>query len=81
MIWPVIPFSYDTINYDLPEPAPSQPTTENWLGTDDQGRDVLARVIYGFRLSVLFGLILTIVSSIVGVIVGAFRDITADGLI
>lgn len=73
MIWPPIPFSYDTINYDLPEPAPSAPTSDNWLGTDDQGRDVLARVIYGFRLSVLFGLILTIVSSVVGVIVGAFQ--------
>lgn len=73
MMWPLIPFSYDTINYDLPEPAPSGLTSENWLGTDDQGRDVLARVIYGFRLSVLFGLILTIVSSIVGVAVGAFQ--------
>ena len=73
MLWPIIPFSYDTINYDLPEPAPSRPTSENWLGTDDQGRDVLARVIYGFRLSVLFGLILTLVSSVIGVAVGAFQ--------
>ncbi|MCB9965669.1 MAG: ABC transporter permease, partial [Rhodospirillales bacterium] len=73
MLWPPIRFSYDTINYDLAEPAPSPPTTENWLGTDDQGRDVLARVIYGFRLSVLFGLILTLTSSFIGVMVGAFQ--------
>jgi len=70
-VWPLIPFSYTTINYDLPAPAPSPPTADNWLGTDDQGRDVLARVIYGFRISVLFGLLLTIVSSAIGVIAGA----------
>lgn len=73
MVWPAIRFSYDTINYDLPQPAPSPPTKENILGTDDQGRDVAARVIYGFRLSVLFGLMLTIISSIVGIIAGAFQ--------
>lgn len=72
-LWPPVRFSYDTINYDLPTPAPSAPTAENWLGTDDQGRDVLARVIYGFRISVLFGLILTIVSSVIGIIAGAFQ--------
>jgi len=73
MIWPPIRFSYDTINYDLPTPAPSAPTSENWLGTDDQGRDVMARVIYGFRLSVLFGLTLTVISSIIGVFMGAVQ--------
>lgn len=73
IIWPPIRFSYDTINYNLPQPAPSPPTTENWLGTDDQGRDVMARVIYGFRISVLFGLILTVVSSIIGITAGAFQ--------
>ncbi len=73
MIWPLIPYSFDTINYDLPVPAPSPPTAENWLGTDDQGRDVLARMIYGFRISVLFGLTLTIASSIVGVLAGAVQ--------
>ncbi len=73
MIWPPIRFSYDTINYDLPTPAPSRPTTDNILGTDDQGRDVAARVIYGFRISVLFGLALTIISSIVGITAGAFQ--------
>lgn len=72
-IWPPIRFSYDTINYNLPTPAPSAPTFENWLGTDDQGRDVLARIIYGFRLSVLFGLILTVISSIIGIFMGAVQ--------
>jgi len=73
MIWPPIRFSYDTINYNLPSPAPSAPTAENIIGTDDQGRDVAARVIYGFRISVLFGLILTVISSIVGVFAGAIQ--------
>ncbi len=73
MVWPLIPFSYHTINYDLPSPAPSPPTTVNWLGTDDQGRDVLARLIYGFRISVLFGLTLTLFSSIIGVAAGAIQ--------
>ena len=53
---PLIEYSYDTINYDLRVPSPSSPTFENLLGTDDQGRDVLARLIYGFRISVFFGL-------------------------
>jgi microcin C transport system permease protein len=70
MIWPLIPYSYNTINYDLPSAAPSPPSAENWLGTDDQGRDVLARLIYGFRISVLFGLTLTLVSSVLGIIAG-----------
>ena len=73
MISPPIPFSYGTINYALPSPAPSPPDAVNWLGTDDQGRDVLARLIYGFRLSVLFGLVLTVLSSIIGVAAGAIQ--------
>lgn len=73
MVWPPVPFSYDTINYDLPVPAPSPPTAENWLGTDDQGRDVTARLIYGFRLSVLFGLVLTLFSSVIGIAAGALQ--------
>jgi microcin C transport system permease protein len=96
VLWPIIRYSYDTHNLDLPTPAPSKPTwmlTEkeceavvkrknvggcrdleyNWLGTDDQGRDVVARLIYGFRISVLFGLILTIVSSVIGVAAGAVQ--------
>jgi len=73
MIWPPIRFSYDTINYNLPTPAPSGLTSENIFGTDDQGRDVAARVIYGFRISVLFGLALTVISSIIGITAGAFQ--------
>ncbi len=71
MLWPPIRFSYRTINYDLPSPAPSPPSAENWLGTDDQGRDVVARLLYGTRISILFGFTLTILTSIVGVAVGA----------
>ena len=73
MLWPPIPYSYDTVSYDLPTPAPSPPTARNWLGTDDQARDVVARLVYGFRISVLFGLTLTLVSSVVGVSAGAVQ--------
>ena len=73
MLWPPIPYRYDTINYRLPVPAPAPPSRDNWLGTDDQGRDLLARLIYGFRISVLFGLTLTLLSSIVGVAAGAVQ--------
>lgn len=73
MVWPVNRYSYDTINYNLPVPAPAPPSAENWLGTDDQGRDVVARVIYGFRISILFGLVLTFFSSIIGVTAGAVQ--------
>lgn len=73
MLWPPIRYNYSSINYDLTVPAPSPPTRENWLGTDDQGRDVLARLIYGFRISVLFGLMLTVFSSIVGIAAGAVQ--------
>ena len=58
MVWPPIPYGPSTINYDAKRPAPAPPSAENWLGTDDQGRDVLARLIYGFRISLLFGLLL-----------------------
>ena len=71
MLWPPIRYSYDTINYARIAPAP--PSLDNLLGTDDQGRDVLARVIYGFRISVLFGLALTFFSTIIGVGVGAIQ--------
>lgn len=73
MIWPPIRFSYDTINYALPQPAPSPPMGENIFGTDDQGRDVAARVLYGFRISVAFGLVLTVISSAIGIFVGAMQ--------
>lgn len=73
MLWPLDPYRYDTIVNHLPSPAPSPPTWQNLLGTDDQARDVLARVIYGFRISVLFGFALTILSSIVGIAAGAIQ--------
>ena len=73
MIKPIIPYSFDTHVTNLPGPAPFEPTAQNWLGTDDQARDVLARMIYGFRISVLFGLVLTVLSSIVGIGVGAVQ--------
>ncbi len=97
MIWPPIRYSYNTVNNELPSPAPSKPAFEmtreeacaryplkaddpncafgnlNWLGTDDQGRDVVARLIYGYRISVFFGLILTFISSIIGVVAAAVQ--------
>ena len=73
IIWPPIRYYYDTINYDLTVPAPSAPSRENLLGTDDQGRDVVARLVYGFRISVLFGLCLTFFGSLIGIMVGALQ--------
>src|ERR1700754_3976473 len=96
IVWPLIRYSYDTHNLDLPTPAPSPPTwmlTEarckevvqkkglkscrdleyNWLGTDDSGRDVVARLIYGFRISILFGLVLAGISSVIGILAGAMQ--------
>jgi microcin C transport system permease protein len=73
ILWPLIPFSYNTIVTDLPGAAPSPPTWQNWLGTDDQARDVVARIIYGVRISVLFGLILTAISTVIGVAAGAVQ--------
>lgn len=73
MVWPPIRYNYSSINYELGKPAPASPSGENWLGTDDQGRDVLARLIYGFRISVLFGLSLTFFSSIIGILAGAVQ--------
>jgi microcin C transport system permease protein len=73
MIMPIIPFSYNTIIRDLDVPVPSPPTKKNFLGTDDQARDVLARLIYGFRISILFGFTLTFFSMILGVSAGAIQ--------
>ncbi|MEO1328367.1 MAG: ABC transporter permease [Pseudomonadota bacterium] len=70
MVWPLIPWSHDTINKDA-SPLPGAPSAENWLGTDNRGRDLLALTIYGFRISVAFGLIVTLFSSVVGVFAGA----------
>jgi microcin C transport system permease protein len=73
MIWPPIPYSYDTAVLDLPSPAPTPPDAKNWLGTDDQARDVVARVIYGFRISVLFGLTLMLFCTPIGIAAGALQ--------
>jgi microcin C transport system permease protein len=73
IVWPPIRYSFRTINKDLPVPAPAPPSADNWLGTDDQGRDVAARLIYGLRVSILFGLFLTVISSAVGVAAGAVQ--------
>ena len=97
IIWPIIRYTYSTVNNELPSPAPSPPAFRlskevacgkytqgvgdpncafgnlNWLGTDDQGRDVVARLVYGFRISVAFGLILTLFSSIIGVFAGSVQ--------
>ena len=73
MLWPLVRYDHRTVAWDLPVPAPSPPDGQHWLGTDDQARDVLARVIYGFRISVLFGFSLTIISAVIGVSAGAVQ--------
>src|SRR5699024_3952277 len=71
-LWPLIPYSFTT-TVDRPGAAPLPPNAENWLGTDDTKRDVLARIIYGFRLSILFTLAVTAASSVIGVFAGAVQ--------
>ena len=73
MLWPAIPYSYDTMAKDLGKPAPSPPSWRHLLGTDDQARDVLGRLVYSFRISVLFGFLLTILGSLLGIIAGAVQ--------
>src|SRR5271165_660876 len=73
MVWPPIRYAYNTVVTGLRDPAPSPPDSNNLLGTDDQARDVLARVIYGFRISVLFGFTLTAISSVIGIAAGAIQ--------
>jgi microcin C transport system permease protein len=73
MVWPPIPFDHRAVDRELGRPAPAPPSASHWLGTDDQGRDVVARLIYGFRISVLFGLTLTLLSSVVGIAAGAVQ--------
>ena len=72
LLWPPIPYSFNTVN-DIQGAAPSAPDAEHWLGTDDTARDVLARVIYGFRLSVSFALIVTLATSVIGITAGALQ--------
>lgn len=73
IIWPAIRYKFDTIDYRMTEPAPTRPSLRHWLGTDDQGHDVVALVIYGFRISVIFGLVLTTTSSVIGIMAGAVQ--------
>jgi microcin C transport system permease protein len=73
MVFPPIPWHHTSVNYLLDVPAPAPPSKVNWLGTDDQARDLLARLIYGFRISVLFGLLLTLASTVIGVTAGAVQ--------
>ena len=72
-IWPPLRFSHDTINYNLHSPAPSRPTSVNLLGTDDNGRDILARIIYGARTSLIFGILLTFFSAVIAIVMGALQ--------
>jgi microcin C transport system permease protein len=72
-IYPPIQWDYRTIDFALERPHPSPPSTVHWLGTDDRGRDVLARLIYGFRLSILFGLGLALIGTVLGILIGAVQ--------
>ena len=73
MWFTLIPYSFNTVDYDLEKPTPSAPDAMHWLGTDDEGRDILARILYGLRLSVIFAFILTVVSSGIGIVIGALQ--------
>ena len=73
LIMPVIPFSFNTVDFELKTPTPSAPSFRHWLGTDDEGRDILARLLYGVRLSVVFAFILTFISSLIGIFAGAVQ--------
>lgn len=73
IIWPLIPYSYDTVNYGLKGTAPAPPSLENWLGTDDQGRDILAQLIHGIRFAVFFGLGVALLSGFIGFFMGAVQ--------
>ncbi len=73
MIMPLIPFSYNTVDYDIEGSTPSKPSASHWLGTDEEGRDILVRCLYGFRLSLIFAVLLTFFSSVIGIIAGALQ--------
>lgn len=72
-LYPPNPYNFNTINYFAESPNPAAPSAQNILGTDDRGRDVLARLIYGFRLSVLFAFALTVVGTLIGILAGALQ--------
>lgn len=73
MVMPLIEFSYNTVDIELNEPFPSKPSLRHWLGTDEEGRDILARILYGVRLSFVFALALTFLSSFIGILIGAIQ--------
>lgn len=73
LIMPPIPYSFNTVDYYLDSATPSAPSKKHWLGTDEEGRDVLARILYGIRLSLIFALVLTFISSAIGIFVGAVQ--------
>lgn len=73
LIMPPIPYSYNTVDYELTHATPSAPDKQHLLGTDEEGRDVLARILYGIRLSVIFAFLLTAVSSFIGIVIGAVQ--------
>lgn len=71
--YPINRYHFSTLNYFAKEPHPSAPSHDNWLGTDDRGRDLLAQLLYGFRVSVLFALALTLIGTLLGIITGAVQ--------
>ena len=73
MIMPLIEFSYNTVDFELNAPFPAAPSSRHWLGTDEEGRDIVARLLYGIRLSMAFALLLTILSSVLGIFFGAIQ--------
>ncbi|MBQ9271807.1 MAG: ABC transporter permease [Alphaproteobacteria bacterium] len=73
MIMPPVPYSYNTVDYYLNTTTPSAPDKKHWLGTDEEGRDIVARLLYGIRLSVIFALFLTLISSVIGIFIGAVQ--------
>jgi microcin C transport system permease protein len=73
MIMPLVPYDHQSVDWRLTEPAPTPPDSQHWLGTDDQARDVVARVIYGFRISAVFGLLMTFLTTLIGVSAGAVQ--------
>lgn len=73
LLMPPIPFSFNTVDYDLAIPTPTPPSSDHWLGTDDEGRDILVRILYGIRLSIIFAFTLTLISSFIGITIGAIQ--------
>ena len=73
MVMPVIPYSFNSVDYDLDKPTPTPPSAQHWLGTDDEGRDIVARILYGIRLSVVFSVVLTFFASVIGIVIGAVQ--------